>query len=693
MNSFQELNNYGGEYITFTTQQDYTFDWGNFLGNATIISNVSVSHQLQNRQIINTFEFPVRPINVLVTSAIDSEGIALVDVSYNGPNGNIVLDHPSDSQWVAGNIWSIADYNEFFANTQVSVDGLRSLDFDYTTTVTDQVGNTRTFQTSVDVVPFGFSRPTQVTYNEDSNATVSGMAITAITNFQYEMKFDLVPYTAGNLKFPATSDVGNSITLTNTRDQLNIILADNLIYIPSDDYANNANIQVSITNLTTGNLIGNSNIQLAIGQTHSEFTYPVALGRSKSANTPVGTDNGSANLQITDLAQNRQYTSTLTMPSATIGNLYIGNTNYGNAITLTGNITQVNANLANIVLVSNVDSNTNSSITYTQTQTTANILQGQVNIPVTYQPSSVHIASGVEKPVGNKIANSSPYTQNLSSANDFWAYISTTQNQTTNGRIYEQFLAPSTANSDPALLRTFTTVKYSPSAIEFKKDDATIKNYGIVGRFDNLGQPSITYSAGYFGFWIRFKSLADQAIACLHEVDSWPRLGYYDILNLHLWNGKLRWTNQNPALIYGSSLSGSYIDMITPQINTWYHVAIQRTNNAVPTWSCWVDGIPQTKFIYADSTRAYSVTGSNWQEPTSTLNLPRRFSKFTFGAPLMPMRKGDNIGFNFNYNQSRLDAIIDDIVVTNSTLYTNLEPFTPVPMTYSGNVRQLWTGI
>ena len=50
-------------------------------------------------------------------------------------------------------------------------------------------------------------------------------------------------------------------------------------------------------------------------------------------------------------------------------------------------------------------------------------------------------------------------------------------------------------------------------------------------------------------------------------------------------------------------------------------------------------------------------------------------------------------GFNDTAGKPRLDVVFDDIVVRQDAPYTNLQAFTPTPMSWGGNVTQLVTGI
>lgn len=661
MNSFSQLNGYSNELVSFESQNDYSIVWGTSLGNANIIANVSVSHNLPAQQPLISFTDPLKPLCVAVSSPRDTEGIALSNVVYTGNNANISVTHPNELQWVATGMWTRDDYNELFNNTTVSVNSLRTEDFAYEVSATDQLGSTRTFFVNVDVVPFGFSRPTSVTYNEDSNATISGMAITDIANSNYTFTFTLSSAAAGNLVLNYNSNVGNVVTFTADRDQCNTILADNITYVPADDYVANSNVSVNIYNNTTAEDLGTSNIALVIGSTHADYTAPTSIPWSKTGNSSIYSG-GDVNLAITDQAVNRQYTANLTLASTASGNIYLGDTFYGNTISLSGNIAQVNANIANLKFVPNAASNTSTTLQYVQTQTTAGINQANVEISMAYQPVAIHINTGSELPVGSNIA---------AAGSDFFSY-----QYSTTGTTYQTYTS---TYSSATPVRDTSNYRFGPMSIDVSG------SRGLQGEVDT----SITATgASYFAFWIYLKQAHPYSTIC-------------SVTGATGDNGPIRYFctyNNNLYFVQGGA-EGQVVQSSSPDffishvpfgslpIQTWTHIAVQRdTNNS--TFGCWKNGVPITNF-YQNASVATTATG--W----ANLYTMRAFTQFIFGAPLdvYPPGSGTFGGFNSSVGQVQLNALLDDIVIRNDAPYTPGVAFTPAGETWGANSRQLMTGV
>jgi hypothetical protein len=681
MNSFSELNGYSSELVSFQSQNDYNIVWANSLGNANIIANVSVSHNLPDQQPLVSFTNPLKPLCVAISSPRDIEGIALSNVVYTGNNANISLTHPNELQWVATGMWTVSDYNELFNNTTVSINSLRTEDFAYEVAATDQLGSTRDFFVNVDVVPFGFSRPTSVTYNEDSNATISGMAITDIANSNYTFTFTLSSAAAGNLVLNYNAQTGNVLTFTEDRDQCNTILADNITYVPADDFVANSNVSVNIYNNTTSEDLGTSNIALIIGSTHADFTAPTSIPWSKTGNSSIYSG-GDVNLAITDLAVNRQYTANLTLASTASGNIYLGDTFYGNIISLSGNITQVNANIANLKFVPNAASNTSTTLQYVQTQTTAGINQANVSISMAYQPEAIHINSGgIELPVGSNIA---------AAGSDFFSYQFPVLRigQSAPSAQYRSIGTYGAANGDnystfptfglqvpgsAAPVRNTSIYRYGPMSIDVSYPR------GLQGEIDT----SITDTGpAYFAFWIYLKQAHPFSTIC------------YLNDGTAVWRGFCTFNNNLYFVQGGAEGQVGAGNNLVPHvpfgslpIETWTHIAVQKGNNN-ESFACWKNGQPITSF-YNFGGVAMTATGF------ANLYTMKAFTQFIFGAPLdvYPPGDGGYGGFNNSNGQLPLNTLLDDIVIRNDTPYTPGVAFTPTAQVWEANSRQLMTGV
>jgi hypothetical protein len=641
MNSFSQLNGYSSVLISYESQADYSIVWGTSLGNANIIANASVSHNLPDQQPLISFTNPLRPLCVAISSPKDTEGRALSNVVYTGNNGNITLTNPNELQWVATGMNTVSDYNELFNNTTVSINSLRTEDFAYEVSATDQLGSVREFFVNVDVVPFGFSRPTSVTFNEDSNATISGMAITDIANANYTFTFSLSSAAAGNLVLNYNAQTGNVLTFTAQRDLCNTILGQNITYVPADDYVANSNVSVNIYNNTTSEDLGTANIALVIGSTHADFTAPASIGWSKTGNSSIYSG-GDTLLAITDLAVNRQYTANLTLASTASGNIYLSDTFYGNTISLSGTKTQVNANIANLKFVPNAASNTSTTLQYVQTQTTAGINQANVAISMAYQPVAIHINSGgVELPVGTTIGQA---------GSDFFQY--------------------------PTLARSTDIYRFGPMSI-----DMTAR--GLQGEVD----ATITADSDcYFAFWIYLKaahpySVIARLTGATGDTGFYRWFGTYGDTLCFFQGTPFSNVNQLIASECGPPTQVySFVNFGSLPINTWTHVAIQRTaGNA--TFACWKNGVPVNSF------QTYGggfVTGPEW----ANIYGMKAFTQFIFGNPLFMSNTSCE-----TWSPTSLNALLDDIVIRNDAPYTPGVAFTPTAEVWGANSRQLMTGV
>jgi hypothetical protein len=636
-----------------------------------------------------------------VNAPVDLNGVAISNIAYSGPNGNIEVEKVNNNQWLIGNIWTVSDYNEVFNNTSVSINSLRTDDFAYQTVVSDQLGETRTFFTLVDVVPFGFSRPGSVTYNEDQTAQITGMAITDISNLNYTCTFNLVPALAGNLRINSNQTQGNSVVVSGSRDQVNTVLASGIAYIPADDYVANSNVSVSVFNNSSNTSVGTANIQLLIGQTHADFSVPTSLGYSQTANINVGTTQD-GNVRITDLAVNRQYSSTLTLQDAAIGNLYNGATLLGNTVTYTGNSVQVNNNLANVSFVPNSTANTSSIIRYTQVQTTAGITQaGNVSIPLTYQVPAIHIASGVPKPVGTRLDNNGGIGGNATPNVDFWAYrYNLTQSQSSPPVFI--YSTPITSNVNLNTFRDTANARFQPMGIRLTSSQTSVRSGdGIQSRPINTPAGS----AGYFSIWIRLNKLHPYANFCSLDTAASNIPGIVRVW-IQSWNNSWYISagdagnpgGQGPIIIdsNGPRMSTRINLGPAPAVGEWTHIAVQITDGTIgPTGtqvvSAWRNGVPATQFFGSQN---QLQTGSNWHGKLYMTNI----RNFIIGSPLNPTVNTSSTPFFSGLWPEKLqvlaDITVDDVYMATAAVRTNLQPFTPVAESWiSPPAAMLLTGL
>jgi hypothetical protein len=135
-----------------------------------------------------------------------------------------------------------------------------------------------------------------------------------------------------------------------------------------------------------------------------------------------------------------------------------------------------------------------------------------------------------------------------------------------------------------------------------------------------------------------------------------------------------------------------------PYGNEWTHLAIQITAGTpyqagTQVVSAWRDGQPITAFYKGYTTSPPSQkgplqTGLTWEGKGGFTNI----NSFTMGAPLRASI-GTSTGFNSSVGYPFVDIQVDDIQIRSDAPYTDLQPFTPGPVTWGGNVTQMVTGI
>jgi hypothetical protein len=692
VNSFQQLNSYGNANVTYTSGANANIVWGNSLGNGTIISNVSVTHALQNRQPLITFNGATRPIVVGINASSDAEGTTITNVEYIGNNANIVLTQVDILQWTLGNIWSTVDYSDAFSNSRVSIDSLRTEDFNYQTSITDQVGNNFSFYTNVDVIPFGMSYPTSVGYSEDSaGVLINPLEITDLANYNYTLSMSIASANSGNLLL-GNSYSSNSFSVTGNTAVVNPVIA-NVRYVPYADQTSTIPVNLIVYNNSTSNAMVNANISMVCTQTHADFSSPTFVAYTKVGNSNIGTTS-LGNIRITDLATSKNYSSTLTAGNIFGGNLYIGNTAYGNTLTLTGNITGVNANLANIKWVPSGNIANSTTIQYTQTQTTNSILQGNISIPLNYVQTTAHIESaGVEKDV-----LSGSYPLDLPAAADFWVYkgnIGATPTGFYNG-YYDSVTVSNFRN---------TTDFIGPTS------SISVGNLqGATSRVDSISDP---YSASTFEMWVKPQMSGNSYVIGSVFCSSAGSPPYYvgGGIRLEVFQGQLYGVLSDEVTNGANSpSSGAVVQYKGPAFNTdfwyqrvvlndfsnnaWNHIAVMRTAGTNDSrLYIWVNGIQQNEqYGRALAENGYygGAGGPFWNWTKGC------FNRFTVGATNMPNSySGSIVNPGWTTWRRPFIGLFDNIKITQQAVYTPGTNFTPSTESavYAGNVTQFMNGI
>jgi len=697
MKSFSDLNSYSNTPVTYASESDYLLTWTTSEGDVTT-SQFEGSSFLVAKQIDLLVATDITR-DILVT-IVPSSMAPVAFVQYTGADANISVVTDGISSWTVMGIRTVAQYSNVFANLYVGITPGQLEPFSFSTRLDDQMGDPiQTWLTTVTVLDSEvFVAPTSIEFNEDESTRVANVQITE--NFLYATNYTITitpenPATA-QIAFAPGNVAANSWTTTSTKASINSQLA-NLVFVPRPDFAGNTYFDTSVTRVYNSETTGKRTLANC-AVTHPDYSAPSGYGWSENATTTIGSD-GSTSLAITDLAIGKNYTSNVVMSPNTVGNLYVSGIISGNSVSFSGNKTQVNANLATVTFIGNVSNKINGNIQYVQTQTTDNILQGNITIPLTYQIPAIHIYSNVAKSFGTRLNSSGGYDSGLATANvDFWAYQYQTNTSTSGGITYFNYTSPNTANVSLTSLRSTSSYKYGPLGIIIKD------RYGIRSRLDTTRSAG---SANYIGFWIRMNKNHQFAVyGGAYTSTTGGGAGRY-WMQLMSYNNSMYWANYSwlidgPSLDDSSSIWYERIQLgANPTVGEWTHFALQISAgttgpSGTQVVSAWRNGVPITEFY------TQGGAGGGGPPPFGTLQTGTTWNgKGTFDM-IQGWKFGANFGAPIINNQINgingttkpwLDITVDDIVVRGDAPYTNLVAFTPTAGSWGGNVRQLVTGI
>lgn len=229
-----------------------------------------------------------------------------------------------------------------------------------------------------------------------------------------------------------------------------------------------------------------------------DIAYHKGWARYTANFTPDILGTPSATIAITDQAPNKLYNVVLSVADNS-GNIYLSNVSQGNTYTISGNINTVNNSLGGNLRLRPGYSDGNLVLNYTQTQTTDNIIQANVNIPFTMYSLPATPTIGTASIFSNTIGNVSAtisFTQpfNYSLVNYYTAVSSSTAGvrtgvltQSTSGNIIVSNLSPGIAYT----FRVNATGNYGASPYSLSSNSLTI--YTLPDS-PNIGTASATSS-------------------------------------------------------------------------------------------------------------------------------------------------------------------------------------------------------
>jgi hypothetical protein len=355
------------------------------------------------------------------------------------------------------------------------------------------------------------------------------------------------------------------------------------------------------------------------------------------------------------------------MGNTVIGNLYQGNTLGGSSVTLTGNKAAVNSAIGNVLFVPNGLSTANASLVFTQTQTTANILQTNVTIPMINQIVAQHANDAGPLPVGQL------YTTGNAQANTANTSFSLSTYSGASGNVLLQTLGNTIT---PAAARVTTNVKYSPISIRLSNQT------GLQNHRPYLTAGSTVPDTCYFAFWVYFNGVSPNKILTLfNSVGGGGIPAGHAVLSIQFSGGSGFVLPNDGYVVSG----GYYTERLVLgggfELNTWNHIAVQRgptVASGVAPIAAWVNGQPQTS----------AFSGQGLGNPGFAIPYISGYpwNKFRFGRPGGPVSDTQTAPF-------LQDFLLDDIVYQDNNPYTAGVAFTPQPLgQFTGNIRMMMTG-
>jgi hypothetical protein len=364
--------------VTFNNESDYAIVFGANAGNTTANVDAYGSANISKQTPLNSITDAVRDLLI----DVQFSNVGNVSMAYVGTWANVGLLQIAPAAWRVDGIRTVAQYNEAFANvkyTDLTGAQATSPEYSYITTVNDQSGNTRTWNTTVDVLV----QPTitvsgDLVYNEDTLTPMTQVSIAVdpdSTNV-FRMFANTVP-TYGSMTDGVIT--GNSVFIDGNVTSLNSqISAGAVKFLPASDLVSNVANAISI-NLTTPSVsVGNANVNIQIGNTHAEYNFPDG---TFTEDVRLAFGNTISDLDTRALS----FTIGIQQTAGNIGQFYVSNSLVGNASTRL-NLTGSKAGLNNTIQwMPPIDYTGNVSFTYNQIKTlsTGNVTQAS-NVVATF---------------------------------------------------------------------------------------------------------------------------------------------------------------------------------------------------------------------------------------------------------------------------------------------------------------------
>ena len=386
MNSFQDLNLFSNTSVNYGSYTSYAIAFGNSAGNTSQAEYQGAAFLIPKQVPLTTFTDPIKDL-LLNISAVP--GNSIIAPVYLGSNPNVAVFTQGTGQYSVIGVRSVADYNELFGNLYVDTPDTSLTPFVLTANVNDQFGNTRSWTSNVTLtVNPGFTITGNLTYDEDTRRGITNITLQdpgGTATPSYNLTFStananvgMVQYDSGVVTDPANVVITKQVARSGLQVQID---SGFFKFIPAADYTGNTQVQYVQQRSDDGRTwVGN--INLNIGNTHSNYAVPANISYDQNKLANIST------ISITDLRPNNinaniQYVSTVASANTQVGYLRYQSVDYS-TLTIGPDIkANVNSALANVVFVSGADysGNANTTITYSQLQSTDNVQQA-TNVPI-----------------------------------------------------------------------------------------------------------------------------------------------------------------------------------------------------------------------------------------------------------------------------------------------------------------------
>jgi hypothetical protein len=371
--------------VTFNNESDYAIVFGTNAGNTTANVDSYASATITKQTPLDSITDAVRDLLI----DVQFSNVGVVNMAYTGAYSNIGLLQIAPAAWRVNGIRTLAQYDEAFANVRyIDLQGAQvtSPEYSYITTVNDQSGNTRTWNTTVNVLV----QPTltvsgNLVYNEDTLTPMTqvSVAVDPDSSTMFRLFANTIP-AYGTMTDGVVT--GNSVFIDGSSATLNTQLSSGVIkFLPASDFVSNVANAINIK-LTSGPAtVNTANVNIQLGSEDIDYTLTTNYNYTEDAGIRM-------DYAVTDADTHALgYTVTFNQTSGTTGQFVVNNVlqGIGNAAVISG--TKANVSVANVTFLTYPDTTGNVGLTYSQVKSlnTGNVIQAS-NVAITANCTSTH---------------------------------------------------------------------------------------------------------------------------------------------------------------------------------------------------------------------------------------------------------------------------------------------------------------